>query len=122
MIFDKLAKHKYAQCAHYIDGDEYGFMSYTTKVIIIRGDRIIYTGPYSCTTSRQVNWFLQEYREEMLKDNQPFLTWDDLKEAYENSMAIDTSMGFISFKPLTDKEKDEIKSIRRKAFNYGYGW
>lgn len=64
MEIRKLIEHKYANCGSYMDSYlahgigwcmEYGFVSYSTKVIMRRGARIIYTGKYSVTTSKQLS-------------------------------------------------------------------
>ena len=43
MRIRKLNMHKYANCGHYVEGinGEEGFISYDTKVIIIRHARVI---------------------------------------------------------------------------------
>ena len=64
----KLKNHRYAQCGMYreyplIHGAmhiEWGFLSYNTRVIIIRGSRVIFTGYYSRTTSKQMGWWFDE--------------------------------------------------------------
>ena len=70
MEIRKLTEHRYAQCGVYSDVylkprvgwcQEYGFISYKTKVIIHRGARIIFTGYYSRTTSKQMGWYLKEF-------------------------------------------------------------
>jgi len=117
MYIGKLKNHKYAQCGVFFDillngTHENGFISYTTKIIIKRRNRVLFTGTYSRTTSKQVTWFLYE--------DSDGLTWDILKKMEKDDMAFNLKTR--EYEPLTDKEKDEIKSIRRKAFNYGYGW
>lgn len=118
-----LLKHPYAQCGLYMDSYmahkvgycvEYGFRSYNTKIIIERGSRIIYTGKYSRTTSRQVTWFLDE-KLSTVKG----LTADTLKIMDRDRLAYDSITGELT--PLTKEEEMEIKEIRRKANNYGYG-
>ena len=119
-----LKNHRYAQCGTYMDSYlkpkcgwcmEYGFISYHTKVIIRRGSRIIFTGYYSQTTSKQVGWYLDEHA-----DNLHGLTRKTLKIMARDNLAYDDVTG--ELEPLTDYELKEIKEIRRKAFNYGYGW
>lgn len=124
MDIRKLVSHKYANCGFYTDAYlahkigwcmEYGFLSYETKVVIMRGSRIIYTGRYSRTTSKQLSWFLNEYAN-VLKG----LTRATLDIMERESLAYDTITG--ELEPLTHDELREIKEIRRKTFNYGYGW
>lgn len=116
----KLANHKYAQCGMYreyplIHGIEWGFISYNTRVIIIRGSRVIFTGYYSPTTSRQMTWWLDEYG-----DNVKGVTKKTLKIMARESLAYDTVTGELT--PLTHDELREIRHERDRAFNYGYGW
>lgn len=120
----KLLNHKYANCAIYMDAYmvpkvgyciEFGFKSYDTKVIIRRGSRIIYTGKYSVTTSKQLKWYLDE-----MGSNLKGLTKKTLEIMDKKRLAYDDITGELM--PLTEKEEMEIKEIRRKAFNYGYGW
>lgn len=122
MEISKLGKHKYAQCAFYREYPfiskmyiEWGFMSYSTKVIIVRGSRVIFTGYYSRTTTKQMSWWLDEYG-----DSLKGLTRDTLKIMARDGLAYDTITGELT--PLTHDELREIREIRRKAFNYGYGW
>lgn len=117
MEIAKLKNHRYAQCGKFydvsLDGThEKGLISYETKVIIKRGSRVLYTGTYSRTTSRQVSWYLMEDRDG--------LTWDILKKMEKDAMAFNLSTR--EFEPLTDKEKNEIRRIRQAAFRWGYGW
>ena len=123
MKITKLSEHKYANCGYYQDAyfdkhhgylEERGMVSYTTRVIIIRNCRVLYTGDYSRTTSKQVAWWLEEYGWQVHK-----LTLKNLKELYNKGMAYNLRTNAIE--PLTDDEKREIKEIRRKAFYYGYG-
>ena len=94
---------------------EWGFLSYNTKIIIIRGSRVIFTGYYSRTTSKQMSWWLEEYG-----DNLKGLTKKTLKIMARDNLAYDDITGELM--PLTKEEEREIREIRRKAFNYGYGW
>ena len=120
----KLANHKYAQCGMYKkyalinggnDGREWGFISYTTRVIIVRGSRVVFTGYYSRTTSKQMTWFLSEY-----SDKLKGLEKDTLKLMAEKGLAYDFDTGELT--PLTHDELREIRHERDVAFNYGYGW
>ena len=124
MEIRKLVAHAYAKCGVYTDAYlahgygwtmEYGFISYSTKVIIRRGSRIIFTGYYSRTTSKQMTWFLSEYKNTLHGLNKKTLEIMD-----RENLAYDTSTG--ELEPLTHDELREIKEIRRRAFNYGYGW
>lgn len=124
MEIKKLSEHKYAQCGVYMDAYlahkigwcmEYGFISYSTKVIIRRGARIIFTGYYSRTTTKQVGWYLKEFA-----DTLNGLNADTLKIMENERCAYNDATG--ELEPLTHDELREIKEIRRKAFNYGYGW
>ena len=94
---------------------EYGFISYSTKVIIRRGSRIIYTGKYSVTTSKQVGWYLKEHENDLNGLNKKTLEIMD-----KGRYAYDDITGELT--PLTHDELREIKEIRKAAFNYGYGW
>lgn len=113
-----LLTHPYAQCALYMDSYfakgmgyciEYGFRSYNTKIIIERGSRIIYTGKFSRTTSRQVTWFLNE-KLSTVKG----LTTSTLKIMDRDRLAYDSITGELT--PLTEQEEREIKAIRHAAF------
>ena len=125
MEIKKLIAHKYAQCGVYkdyvlinggdFDGREWGFLSYSTKVIIVRGSKVVFTGYYSQTTSRQMTWWLAE-----CGDRLNGLTRDTLEIMARDGLAYDTVTGELT--PLTHDELREIKEIRRRAFNYGYGW
>lgn len=119
----KLRKHKYAQCGMFEDTFfagkhgwlmEWGFVSYSTKVIMVRGSRVIFTGYYSCTTSRQLSWWLKEYGSRLKGLDKKTLDIMDRKH-----LAYDYKTGELT--PLTDYEWRECKGIRRAAFNYGYG-
>ena len=120
----RLTEHKYAQCGTYSDVymqhkigwcQEMGFISYRTKVIIRRGSRIIFTGYYSRTTSKQMGWYLKEFA-----DTLNGLNSDTLKIMARDNLAYNDVTG--GLEPLTHDELREIKEIRRRAFNYGYGW
>ncbi len=120
----RLRNHKYAQCAYYHTmylagrdgwGHEWGFMSYSTRVIIVRGSRVMFTGYYSRTTSRQLSWWLAEYGERLKGLDKKTLDIMDREH-----LAYDFETGELT--PLTDYEWRERKEIRRAAFNYGYGW
>lgn len=119
----KLAKHKNAQCGLYreyplIHGKlhiEWGFLSYNTRVIIVRGSRVVFTGYYSTTTSRQMTWWLAEYGGKIKG-----LTRNTLKLMNKKGLAYDYETGELT--PLTHDELREIKHTRDMAFNYGYGW
>jgi hypothetical protein len=120
----KLSAHPYAQCGRYFDNylagkngwmTEWGFFSYDTKVIIIRGARVVFTGSYSPTTSRQMTWWLNEYACRIKG-----LTKHTLKLMNEKGLAYNSSTG--ELEPLESYELREIKEIRRAANNYGYGW
>ena len=124
MEIRKLINHRYANCGVYMDAYlahkigwcmEYGFISYSTKVIIRRGSRIIFTGYYSRTTSKQMGWYLKEFA-----DTLNGLNADTLKIMDKGRYAYDDITGELM--PLTEREELEIREIRRKAFNYGYGW
>ena len=125
MELKRLENHKYAQCGVYkdyvlingldFDGREWGFLSYSTKVIIVRGSRVVFTGYYSQTTSRQMTWWLDEYG-----DNLKGVTKETLAIMARDGLAYDTVTGELT--PLTHDEVREIKEIRKAAFNYGYGW
>lgn len=121
----KLKEHKYAQCGMYrvytlinggkFDGREWGFVSYNTRVIIVRGSRVIFSGYYSRTTSRQMTWWLAEHGDKIKG-----LTSQTLKIMAEKGLAYDFETGELT--PLTHDELREIRHERDRAFNYGYGW
>lgn len=120
----KLKDHKYAQCRYYHTmylagkegwGHEWGFMSYSTRVIVVRGTRVMFTGYYSRTTSKQMSWWLKEFG-----DRLKGLTRDTLKIMDDEHMTYDFETGELT--PLTDYEERERKEVRRAAFHYGYGW
>lgn len=120
----RFREHKYANCGAYSDVylkpragwcQEYGFISYSTKVIIHRGARIIFTGYYSRTTTKQMRWYLKKF-ENVLHG----LNADTLKIMARNNLAYNDCTG--ELEPLTDRELKEIKEIRKAAFHYGYGW
>lgn len=127
-ITEPLSMHKAAKVKRYFDNyvtwdkeghyhlkDEWGMLSYDTKVIIIRGNRVLFTGSYSRTTSRQVTWFLEEF--DFLL---PTLSKAVLARMEKDDMAFNLKTN--TLEPLTEEEKKEIKHIRQAAFNYGYGW
>ena len=93
---------------------EYGFISYSTKIIIRRDARIIFTGYYSRTTSKQLSWYLNEHEKDLHGLNR-----DTLKIMARENLAYNDVTG--ELEPLTDYELREIKEIRKAAFNYGYG-
>ena len=121
----KLKNHRYAKCGMYkkyvlinggnFDGKEWGFISYTTRVIIVRDSRVIFTGYYSPTTSRQLTWWLAEYG-----NNLKGITKKTLEIMARDSLAYDFVTGELT--PLTHDELREIRHERDVAFNYGYGW
>lgn len=124
MLVECLKNHKYANAGYYCEDSfdtefgwvtEIGMLSYTTKVIIIRKGRVIFTGRYSHTTSRQLSWWMEEHAC-VLKG----LTIKDLDNMFAKEIAYNLKTK--SFEPLTEEEKREIKHIRQAAFNYGYGW
>ena len=81
----------------------------------MRGSRILFTGYYSTTTSKQMTWWLAEYGERLNG-----LTKGTLKIMWEEGLAYDYKTGELT--PLTDFEMREIKHIRHAAFNCCYGW
>lgn len=118
----RLRNHKYAQCGMFQDlflaGKqgwmmEWGFVSYFTKVIMVRGSRVIFTGCYSRTTSRQLSWWLEEYGDRLKGLDKKTLDIMDREH-----LAYDYKTGELT--PLTDYELRDCKAIRRAAFNYGY--
>lgn len=121
----KLRNHRCAQCGAFkryvllnrghFDGKEWGFISYSTRVIIVRGSRVIFTGYYSTTTSRQMTWWLDEYGDKLKG-----LTKDTLKIMNKDGLAYDFETGELT--PLTHGELIEIQGERAQAFRYGYGW
>lgn len=124
MRIKKLNEHKYAKCGYYADIvytgkygyiSEEGMISYDTKVIIIRGDRVIYTGKYSVTTSKQQTWWLKEFGALVKGVNKK-----TLELMYNQHMAYDRKTGELM--PLTKEEEREIAEIRHAAFHYSYGW
>lgn len=79
-----LANHPYSQCHvnEYEDGT-IEFVSYATKVVIIRPDEYMYALPaFSCsaTTRKQVGWFLREYA--------PSVSYSFLKEHERHGWAV----------------------------------
>ena len=124
MEIRKLSEHPYAQCGVYTDlyiahkigwCMEYGFVSYSTKIIIRRGARVIFTGYYSRTTSKQIGWYLKEFA-----DTLSGLNADTLKIMARDNLAYNDCTG--ELEPLTEDEVREIKEIRKAAFHWGYGW
>jgi hypothetical protein len=125
MELKKLNEHKYAKCAMFkryvllngmdFDGIEWGFMSYSTRVIIVRGSRVMFTGYYSRTTSRQLTWWLNEYGDRLKGLDKKTLDIMD-----REMLAYDFETGELT--PLTHDELRERKGERAMAFNYGYGW
>lgn len=125
MELKKLSEHKYAKCAMYkqyvllnggkFSGLEWGVLSYWTKVIIVRGSRVMFTGYYSKTTSRQLTWGLAEYGGKLKG-----LTKTTLDIMDREHLAYDYKTGELT--PLTDYEWRERKDIRRAAFSGSYGW
>ena len=124
MEIRKLVSHKYANCGVYTDAYlahgygwsmEYGFISYNTKVIIHRGARIIFTGYYSRTTSKQMGWYLKEFADTLNGLTKTTLDIMDKERCAYNDVTGE-------LEPLTHDELREIKEIRKAAFNYGYGW
>ena len=125
MEIRKLLSHKYANCGMYkkyvlinggdFDGMEWGFISYSTRVIIVRGSRVIFSGYYSRTTSKQMGWWLAEYG-----CNIKGVTKETLAIMARDGLAYDTVTGELT--PLTHDELREIRHERKAAFNYGYGW
>lgn len=124
MTIYKLEMHKYANCGYYRSSylahgagwcQESGFISYNTKVIIMRGARVLYTGKYSRTTSRQLTWWLDEYGECIKGLNEKTLELMNKKHLAYNYITGE-------LEPLTKEEEREIKEIRKATFNYGYGW
>ena len=90
-------------------------MAYSTRVITVRGSRVMFTGYYSRTTSRQLSWWLEEFG-----DRRKGLDKKTLDIMDREHLAYDFETGELT--PLTDYEWRERKEIRRAAFNYGYGW
>lgn len=89
---------------------EEGLLSYHTKVIIIRCDRVIYTGKYSVTTSKHQMWWLKEFGELIKGVNKK-----TLELMYNQHMAYDRKTGELM--PLTKEEEREIAEIRRHSFH-----
>lgn len=124
MRIRKLNAHKHANCGYYVDRvsngkggyiSEEGMISYDTKVIIIHGDRVIYTGKYSVTTSQQQTWWLKEFGALVKGVNKK-----TLELMYNQHMAYDRKTGELL--PLTKEEEREIAEIRHAAFHSGSGW
>ncbi len=61
----KLRDHSSAQCHVNRQDEAIDFISYSTRVISIRIEKgvrkVECTGTYSCTTAKQIGWFLREY-------------------------------------------------------------
>lgn len=115
----KLSGHRYANCAYFVDTfftkecgykTEEGLLSYHTKVIIIRGDRVIYTGKYSVTTSKHQMWWLKEFGELIKGVNKK-----TLELMYNQHMEYDRKTGELM--PLTKEEEREIAEIRHHSFH-----
>lgn len=124
MRIRKLTNHHYAKCRYYVDSvytgkdgyiTEEGMLSYNTKVIIIRDDRVIYTGKYSMTTSKQQTWWLAEFGELVKGVNKK-----TLELMFNEHLAYNRGTGELT--PLTKEEEREIAEIRHAAFRYSYGW
>lgn len=113
MRIRKLNMHKYANCGHYVDGinGEKGFISYDTKVIIIRHARVIYTGKYSVTTSKQLTWWIDEHADDVRGLNK-----ETLAIMYKEHLAYNVCTG--ELEPLTKDEKREIAEIRHETRIY----
>jgi hypothetical protein len=107
MRIRNLKNHRYANCGHYVDGinGEEGFISYNTKVIIIRHGRVIYTGKYSSTTTRQLSWWLEEHEKDVWGLNKKTLAI-----MYKEHLAYNACTG--ALEPLTKDEEQEIAEIR----------
>lgn len=124
MRIRKLTNHRYANVGYYVDSvytgkygyiTEEGMLSYDTKVIIIRGDRVIYTGKYSVTTSKQQTWWLAEFGALVKGVNKK-----TLELMFNAHLAYNRKTGELT--PLTKEEEREIAEIRHAAFRYSYGW
>lgn len=113
MRIRNLENHRYANCGHYVEGitGEEGFISYDTKVVIVRHDRIIYTGKYSVTTSKQLTWWLNEYA-----NRYKGLDKDMLALMYKEHLAYNYYTG--ELEPLTKEEEREIAEIRHETRIY----
>lgn len=123
MRIRKLENHRYANVGYYVESvypgkygyiTEEGMLSYDTKVIIIRGDRVIYTGKYSVTTSKQQTWWLAEFGELVKGVNKK-----TLELMFNEHLAYNRETGELT--PLTKEEEREIAEIRHAAFRYSYG-
>ena len=82
MTIKKLTDHRYSQCHVEIapNGEIY-FFSYVTLVCCIDTEGWLEcTGTYSQTTRKQIGWFLKEYA--------PAMTYQMVKQAFADSMAI----------------------------------
>lgn len=107
MEFKTLQGHKQAQAwAYRNDRGEWGLMSYNTKIIIVKGSRVLATGTYSRTTIKHIGWFLREYL--------PDLSYQDIKTLIMKNQAWNFDKGP---EPLTDEEKRIIKQ-ERKTVSY----
>lgn len=124
MRIRKLTNHRYANVGYYVDSvytgkygyiTEEGMLSYDTKVIIIRDDRVIYTGKYSVTTSKQQTWWLAEFGALVKGVNKK-----TLELMFNEHLAYNRKTGELT--PLTKEEEREIAEIRHAAFRYSYGW
>lgn len=88
-------------------------LSYDVPIIIIRDDRVLYTGTFSPTSSRKVNWWLEEYGG--MVNN---LSRDALKLMCLCGLAYNRIKR--TFEPLTDDEKEEIKKLKDYTMRLGY--
>lgn len=87
MTIKKLTDHCYSQChVEIAPNGEISFFSYVTLVCRIDAEGWLEcTGTYSQTTRKQIGWFLKEYAPEM--------TYQMVKQAYIDNMAININTG-----------------------------